>query len=158
MTRRASEPLFETLSASNQLLLHFRFVAQSFVTSLSSYIYDTAIGGNYDAFLAQVKYESQSSKRTFSDVFALADRHDAVMDDILSSCLLRSSQRAVSDSLRTCLQIVLDLCILAGEMKRGRLQEYEAAPRLEDLWRRFCRKIGSTVSIATSSSNNIAYR
>lgn len=146
MTRRASQPLFPTLTRSNQLLLHFRFVAHSFITSLSSYVYDTAIGGNFDAFLAKLSAEGSLSKRTFADVFALADYHSSIMDDILSACLLRSSQRAVSDHIRSCLQIVLELGILAGELKRERLQEYEAAPRLEDLWHRFRGKMSSLVS------------
>ncbi|OCH93115.1 hypothetical protein OBBRIDRAFT_725379 [Obba rivulosa] len=145
MTRRSSEPLFQTLTGSNKLLLHFRFVAHSFITALSSYVYDTAIGGNFDAFLAKLNSESQTSKRTFMDVFALAEHHSRIMDDILSACLLRSSQRAVGDLLRACLQCILDLAVLAGELKRGRLQEYEVVPLLEDLWHRFRSKMTSLI-------------
>ena len=152
MTRDASSPIFATLTQSNKLLLHFRSVAQTFVNAISSYIFDTAIRGNFDAFLLQIRPPDQadgnlpdSTSTSFDDVFALSDLHSSVMDDILSACLLRSAQRAVGDLLRSCLELVLDLCILAGELKRKRLEEYRAAPLLEDLFTAFRSKVTSLV-------------
>ncbi|KAF8210658.1 Spc98 family-domain-containing protein, partial [Mycena galopus ATCC 62051] len=87
MCRTAARPLFPTLAPSNKLLLHLRFIAHSFMTHLSEYVLDTAIGGNFDP----------SSQPAFSDVFALAKAHSALMDDVLSACLLRSHQRAAGD-------------------------------------------------------------
>ena len=154
MTRNYKKPLFLTLTASNKLLLHFRFITHSFVTALSSYVFDTAIGGNFDAFLARLSPPLGSSHSrdrvcdyAFSDVFALADVHSMVLDNILSACLLRSGQRAVGDLLSGVLELVLELGMLAGELKRGKLEEYEAAPLLEDLYEAFRSRMSTLVCI-----------
>jgi hypothetical protein len=148
MTRENTEPLFPTLTSSNKLLLHFRFITHSFVTSLSSHVFDTAIRGNFDAFLARLTSRtSHSNEYEFSDVFALADAHSVMLDSILSACLLRSGQKAVGDLLRGVLELVLELGILAGDLKRGRLGEYEAAPLLEDLYATFRGKMSTLVCV-----------
>jgi hypothetical protein len=140
ITRKRSEPLFPTLASSNALLLHFRFIANSFVHALSEYVFDTAIGANFDAFLARSSPHALSSstydedeRLTFSDVYTLAAYHSTVLDDILSSCLLRSSQRGAGDLLRGSLEVVLEFGILAGQLYLQQIEEYEAAPRLEAL-------------------------
>ena len=69
-----------------------------------------------------------------------------MLDDVLSSCLLRSGQKAVGDILRQCMECVLELGVLAGELRDGNLEEYEAAPLLEDLWGRFRAKMTTFVS------------
>lgn len=175
LTRGTRVPLFPTLARSNKLLLHFRFVAHSFVMTLSSYVYDVAIGSSMDAFLARLTAASRSGlaastssshtesvrdrtrdrdqgqeqdreSAVFADVFSLAEYHSRVLDDILSSCLLRSGQKAVGDILRGCMELVLELGVLAGEMKDGNLEEYEAAPMLHDLWAKFRAKMTTFVS------------
>ncbi|KAJ3001286.1 hypothetical protein NUW54_g6525 [Trametes sanguinea] len=60
VTRKTSAPLFPTLTSSNKLLLHFRFVAHGFIMGLSSYVYDVAIGSHMDAFLARLSAASGS--------------------------------------------------------------------------------------------------
>lgn len=152
MTNTATNPLFPTLTPSNKKLLHFRFVAHSFVMSLSSYVYDTVIRGRYDEFIRKVSppfkdghLETTHIMRNFSDVFALADFHSQVLDDILSACLLRSGQKAVGDYLRELLEIVLKFGILAGDLKEGRLQEYQATPALDDLFRLFQNRMVTVV-------------
>ncbi|EGO25726.1 hypothetical protein SERLADRAFT_448663 [Serpula lacrymans var. lacrymans S7.9] len=151
MSRKRTEPLFPTLTSSNKLFLHFRFVAQTFVNALSAYVYDVAIGGNYDVFLSRIvaaqSYETPDSDDGFSDVFALASSHSAVLDDILSACLLRSGQRAVGDLLRKTLELVLEFSILTGDLKSGRLQEYQAASLLEDLFQLYCKKMSTLVKV-----------
>ncbi|TFK94615.1 hypothetical protein K466DRAFT_476152 [Polyporus arcularius HHB13444] len=167
LTRKASAPLFPTLTPSNKLLLHFRFTAHSFVMTLSSYVYDIAIGSNMDAFLGRLAAASSvdsdsrdaglaastSSDRptheraAFADVFSLAEFHSRVLDDILSSCLLRSGQKAVGDILRGCMELVLELGVFAGEIRDGNLEEYEAAPILEELWGRFRAKMSTFVKV-----------
>jgi hypothetical protein len=147
MTRKESKPLFPTLTSSNKLLIYFQFIARAFVTSLTGYVFDTAIRGNFDTFLAKLSPGSHSSadEASFSDVFALAHAHSAVLDDILFACLLRSGQRAVGDLLRGALAVILDFGILAGELKTGRLEEYHAAPLLEDYFRDFRGKMTTLV-------------
>ncbi|KAI0655958.1 Spc98 family-domain-containing protein [Cubamyces menziesii] len=171
LTRRAAAPLFPTFSPANKLLLHFRFVAHAFIMALSSYVYDIAIGSNMDAFLARLSAASGSTSPAsgfpssgevlsasglgrreqepvvFTDVFTLAEHHSRVLDDILSSCLLRSGQKAVGDILRQCMELVLELGILVAGLKDGELEEYEAAPALEELWGRFRDKMTTFVKV-----------
>ena len=74
-----------------------------------------------------------------------------MLDDILSACLLRSGQKAVGDVLRACLELVLELAVLAGDRYRGRLEEYQAAPLLEDLWERFRKRMATLVCLVQLS-------
>ena len=93
------------------------------------------------------------SDANFSDVFSLVKYHSSVMDNILSASLLRSGQRAAGDLLRGTLETVLELGILAGDLKRGRVEEYQAAPRLADLYSSFRGKmktlVGLTIAVYT---------
>lgn len=148
--RAVAKYLFPTLTPSRKLLLHFRFIAQIFVSSLSGYVFDTAIGGNFDPFLERLLDKSSGSDLCndlrVSDVFELAQRHSALLDDILTACMLRSGQRGIRDLLRQCLELVLEFTVVIGELHRGRLQEYEAAPMVEELFRNFTLKATTLVS------------
>lgn len=147
LTRTTALPLFPTLSASRRLLLHFRFAAHSFLNTLSTYIYDTAIGGNFDAFLLRITAcrEIPDAPSGFRDVFALAECHSSVLDDILSACLLRSTQRAAGDLLRGTLEVVLEFCVLVGDLKDGRMVEYQASPILGALYASLRKKVSALV-------------
>lgn len=157
--RSTSKFLFPTLTKSRKLLLYFRFISQAFVSSLSGYIFDTAIGGNFDPFLARLSSgdsglpNSSLNERAFefSDVFELAQCHSALLDDILSACLLRSGQKGVGDLLRHSLELVLEFTIVVGELHRGRLEEYQAAPLIEDLFERFRTKMTTFVGFSLAS-------
>ncbi|KAF5351850.1 hypothetical protein D9756_007722 [Leucocoprinus leucothites] len=143
--RSITAPIFPTLTPARKLTLHFRFVAQSFMNALSSYVFDTVIGGNFNPFLAELvlhhNEDGTQQQRRFSDVFELAKRHSNLLDDILSACLMRSGQRAAGDLLRQTTEIVLEFSVLIGELRRGRLQEYEAASLVEDLYGKFRAKM-----------------
>ena len=151
MRRSTSNMLFPTLTKSRKLLLHFRFISQSFVSSLSGYIFDTAICGNFDPFLARLScglpISSSNNERTteFADVFELAQRHSVLLDDILNACLLRSGQKGIGELLRHSLELVLEFTIVVGELHRGRLEEYQAAPLIEDLFQKFRTKMATFV-------------
>ena len=138
MTRES--PLFPTLNSANNTLQQFRFSAQSFISALTSHVPDVAVRRNVDPFLARLTPE------TFTDVFELADAHSAMMDDVLSACLLRSSQRTAGDALRRCMELTLELCILAGDRRRGQIEEYTAKPLLETLHASFVEKMKTLVS------------
>jgi hypothetical protein len=138
-----------------KLLLHFHFIAQVFISSLSGYVFDTAIGGNFEPFLARLStdtattstsetYNDATNEGGFSDVFELAQRHSALLDDILGACLLRSGQRGVGDLLRH-LELVLEFSIVVGELHRARIQEYQAAPLIQELFKKFCLKMTTLV-------------
>lgn len=134
------------------MLTYFRFIAQSFVSNLSEYVFDTAIAGNFDPFVARLTSNTSSTLQDgkpsgFSDVFELAKGHSVLLDDILSACLLRSGQRAVGDLLRHALELILEFSIIAGELKRGKLEEYQAALALQDLFQKFRAKMSTLVGV-----------
>jgi hypothetical protein len=141
--------LFPTLAKSRQLLLHFRFVAQAFVSGLSGYVFDTAIRGNFDPFLSQLS--TQDARPSFSDVFELAQCHSALLNDILSACMLRSGQKGLGDLLRHSMETVLELTIVVGDLQRERMEEYQASPMIEELYKKFCVKMTMLVSLILSS-------
>ncbi|KAI9442428.1 Spc98 family-domain-containing protein [Lactarius indigo] len=143
-------PLFPTLTSVNNLLLRFRFAAQSFVSVLASHVPNVAVRGNVDPFLARL------TPGTFTDVFELADAHSDVMDDVLSACLLRSNQRTAGEALRGCMELVLDLCVLAGERRRSRIEEYAAVPALETLYASFVEKMNTLVSFGVSHQSHVS--
>lgn len=152
MTRSLDAPLFPTLAASRKRLLHLRFISHSLVSTLCQYVCDTAIGGNFDSFLDRLSpnapaFLHNGEPSGFSDVFALARSHSALLDDILSACLMRSSQRQAGDLLRNSLELILEFSILAGQLRRKSLEEYQAAPLLEDLNTRLRKKMSTLVSI-----------
>ncbi|KAK0225647.1 gamma-tubulin complex, DGRIP91/SPC98 component protein [Armillaria fumosa] len=152
MTRSLDAPLFPTLAASRKRLLHLRFISHSLVSTLCQYVCDTAIGGNFDTFLERLSphtppFLHNGEPSGFSDVFALARSHSALLDDILSACLMRSSQRQAGDLLRDSLELILEFSILAGQLRRKSLEEYQAAPLLEDLNIRLRNKMSTFVSI-----------
>lgn len=168
------EPLFPTLTRSGTLFQHFRSVAHACVTALSSYVFDTAIRVHFDGFLEELASaatsatndrspdasfgdstssahiqgsdrRSASAKPHFPDVFALAQRHSDALDAMLSACLLRSAQKVAGDAVHACLEVILALAVLAGELRTGRVPEYRASITLEDQWDAFRRRMAVLV-------------
>ena len=146
LSRSPRQPLFDTLANANILFLHFRFLAHTFVAQLCSYVYDTAIRGHFDSFLLKLSIPKECrNEHRFSDVFELAQYHSGVLDNILIACLLRSGQKAAGDALRTCLETVMELGVLAGELHRGRVEEFQAKSALEELYSAFKRRVSRLV-------------
>ncbi|KAK7472513.1 hypothetical protein VKT23_000628 [Stygiomarasmius scandens] len=145
MSVSTERPIFPTLASSYKLFLHFRFIAQSFISNLSGYVYETAIGGNFGPFLASLRPSAAKldNRFRFSDVFSLADAHSRLLNDILTACLMRTSQRAAGALLKDAMELVLDFTVLTGELYRGRMEEYQAAPLLENMHRQFRKKMAS---------------
>jgi len=159
LSRSRTKPLFSTLAKANTLFLHFRFLAHTFVTQLCSYVYDTAIRGHFDSFLLELSTpRGDLMGHRFSDVFELAQHHSDVLDNILIACLLRSGQKAASDALRMCLETVMELGVLAGEVSRGRIEEHRAQPTLGELYSAFKRRVSRLVRWAFYESNRAADR
>jgi len=156
LSRSHKKPLFDTLARTNSLFLHFRFLAHTFVAQLCSYVYDTAIRGHFDSFLLNISApEGGHDEHRFSDVFELAQYHSDVLDNILIACLLRSGQKAAGDALRMCLETVMELGVLAGELSRGRIEEYQAKSALEQLYPAFKRRVSRLVYSIFNWPNNI---
>ncbi|KAG2123619.1 Spc98 family-domain-containing protein [Suillus cothurnatus] len=111
----------------------FRMTHQNFRgafvrATLSAYIFDVAIGGNFDAFPARITACRWGTSSEFTDVFSVADTHSAVLNDNLSTCLMRSAQRAAGDLLRGSLELipcqassVLDVLFAASREKMSTL-------------------------------------
>lgn len=142
LTRSGSLLLFETMVESRRKLLHFRFIAHTFVSNLSGYVFDTAIRGNFDVFLDGL----DPTTTAYTNLFSLAKAHSAIMDNILTACLLRSNQKEIGSLLRDSLDLILDFAVHVGGFSQGNLEEYQVAPVLEDIYQRFRQKSASLVS------------
>jgi hypothetical protein len=86
-------------------------------------------------------YNDATNEGGFSDVFELAQCHSILLDDILSACLLRSGQRGIGDLLRHSLELVLEFSIVVGELHRARIQEYQVAPLIQEVFKKFFLKM-----------------
>ena len=160
LTRPKSIHVFETLPETQQLVLHFRFMAQSFVSVLSAYIADTAVRGNVDAFAVRLQAAEaailidasldvdsapQSHLTLFTDVYSLMQRHSRTLDSVLAACLLRGAQHALRDIVRSLLETVLEFANLVGNAHRAMVDpiagkafdEPSAATRVEALFAKF---------------------
>lgn len=155
MTNDISNPPFPTLARPRKIVLHFRFIAQSFISTLSSYVFDTAIGGNFDPFLAQLASSTSFTDTDastsveasrFTDAFELASAHSNLLDRILTACLLRSGQKVVADLLGQALDLVLEFCVVVGELQRRRLKEYEAEEMVEGVYAKLRARMATFVS------------
>ncbi|KZO94300.1 hypothetical protein CALVIDRAFT_599972 [Calocera viscosa TUFC12733] len=133
------ESLFPASAQHTRLLYRTRFLAQSFITSLVDYLFDTAIRSPWDAFHARLTHvrESNAHDTELQDVFAVAAYHDAVMDSILEGCMLRSHQTKLAGELKTSLGTVLLLGQLVLDRRRGTVSEGEGGKKLEALADRF---------------------
>jgi hypothetical protein len=146
LSKSHGKPLFATLAATNTLFLYFRFLAHTFVAQLCSYVYDTAIRRHFDPFLLELSTANGGANgQRFSDVFELSRHHSDVLDNILIACLLRSGQKAAGDALRICLETVMELGVLMGELSRGRIEEHQAKSALEELYPAFKRRVSRLV-------------
>ncbi|KAL5522043.1 hypothetical protein ACEPAF_1899 [Sanghuangporus sanghuang] len=154
VTRRCSiGHVFANYPNTQNLVLHFRFAAQAFLTAFSAYVADTAIRGNIDPFIACVRYAEVAATSPseyigpFADVYALMQRHSRVLDSVLAACLLRGAQRAIGDILRTLLEVILGFSVLVGNayrvevsgIRNGAFDEERAARRVEALFAKFCK-------------------
>ncbi|KAL5501049.1 hypothetical protein ACEPAH_9436 [Sanghuangporus vaninii] len=154
VTRRCSiGHVFANYPNAQNLVLHFRFAAQAFLTAFSAYVADTAIRGNIDPFIACVRYAEVAATSPseyigpFADVYALMQRHSRVLDSVLAACLLRGAQRTVGDILRTLLEVILEFSVLVGNAYRVEVSgirnrafdEERAARRVEALFAKFCK-------------------
>ena len=162
LTRPKCIHVFETLPETQQLVLHFRFMAQSFVSVLSAYIADTAVRGNVDAFAvrlqaaeaaihidcspdADIDAASHNHLTLFADVYALMQRHSRTLDAVLAACLLRGAQHALRDIIRSILETILEFANLVGNAHRAmvdpiagkKFDEPGAALRVEALFMKF---------------------
>jgi hypothetical protein len=156
LSRSPKEPLFGTLAKANILLLHFRFLAHTFVAQLCSYVYDTAIRQQFDSFLLKLSVAKEGhGEHKFSDIFELARYHSDVLNNMLIACLLRSGQKAAGDALRVCLETVMEFGVLAGELSRGRVEEHQAQSTLEELYSAFKRRVSRLVRLPSYRSSYI---
>ena len=158
------------------LLHRFRFHAHSFISTLITYIFDTAIGIHFDGFMARTELVAMQHKARISqsclqendpskkgvftsriyvdddvtpvaDVFEIMTDHSIVLDKILGGCVLRTQQRAIADVLEDIFTIVLRLGSLVRDLKRGAMTNDDAATQLEKLHYNFERKMITFVSL-----------
>lgn len=134
--KRDPKLAFQHFSSFEKRVTQFRFLAQSFVTSISSYIYDVAIGGLFDRFSKRIA----TGNHGFQDVMDLAQAHSHLLDNVLAACLLRSHQKAIGNDLRDSLEVILEFAVTMGNV-----DESDETDVIEDLFASFNHKTASLV-------------
>lgn len=148
------EELFKSKPQTYRLLLRFRFQTHSFVSALTSYIFDSAIGTHFNSFMRrldlvvrQIRLHSRQERDgdegspSVPDVFELMNDHSKVLDKILGACILRTQQRAIAEVVTDILSNVLDLGTLVGDIKRGIVDDSTGEERVKKLYNTFERKM-----------------
>ena len=151
------EELFKSKPQARRLLLRFRFQTHSFVSALTSYIFDSAIGTHFNAFMRrldsvvqQIRSHSRQEHEDFPsvpDVFELMNDHSTVLDKILGACMLRTQQHAIAEVVTDILSNILDLGTLVGDMKRGIVDDAIGEARVKKLYYTFERKMFTFVCL-----------
>jgi hypothetical protein len=146
-------PVFSYSPKANAMLVCLRFQIQAFVTSYAGYIFDSAIGANFDSYLERISDRDNDKdimariqvnaeqEHDVTSVFALRDLHSQLLDRILSGCLLRTAQRAAGDALRDLLDVVLQFGALVVDLRGGAVGESEGAQRVEEVYWLFRKKM-----------------
>jgi hypothetical protein len=155
-----NEELFKLKPQAHRLLLRFRFQTHSFVSALTSYIFDCAIGTHFNAFMRrldsvvqQIRLHSRQERDgedgfpSVPDVFALMNDHSKMLDKILGACMLRTPQRAIAEVVTDILSNILDLGTLVGDMKRGIVDDPTGEARVNKLYYTFERKMFTFVCL-----------
>lgn len=153
-TRHDTSPAllaFSVRSPIRKQLNTLRFQVTSFMSTLNTYIFDSAIGLNFSAFLdrlAKLRHGVPDGPQTsmddaddiptiedeeLRDVFSILAYHSAVMDKILEACLLKARHRSTAASLTECLESIILLGKIVVEINDGKMAEEEAKRMLERL-------------------------
>lgn len=157
---KLDEGLFQSTPQAHRLLLRFRFQTHSFVSALTSYIFDSAIGTHFNAFMRrlasvvqQIRLHSHQEREddegspSVPDVFELMNDHSKMLDKILGACMLRTQQRAIAEVVTDILSNILDLGTLVGDMKRGIVDDSTGEARVKKLYYAFERKMFTFVRL-----------
>ena len=157
---RLDEGLFPSTPQARRLLLRFRFQTHSFVSALTSYIFDSAIGTHFNAFMRRLgsvvqqirshscqEREDDEGFPSVLDVFELMNDHSKVLDRILGACMLRTQQRAIAEVVTEILSTILDLGTLIGDMKRGIVDDSTGEAKVKKLYFVFERKMFTFVRL-----------
>ncbi|KDQ15335.1 hypothetical protein BOTBODRAFT_131086 [Botryobasidium botryosum FD-172 SS1] len=143
--KQSANVLFPAYPHCFTMLCHFRFRAQSFLSNFIAYIFDIAIGVNWNSFITRLRNLQESSNadsivdnvREVQDVFSLVNYHSAVLDKMLEACVLKTRHKAVANVLTKCLEIILQLGKLVGERTSSAISELEGSKRLQALFQSF---------------------
>lgn len=155
---KSTSPVFSYAPKAEEMLLSLRFQIQAFMTAFVTYVFDSVIGSHFDAYLQRISELRdmvaaadlrEHCGREITNVFALRDSHSELLDRILRGCLLRTVQRAAGGALRELLELILRFGILVTNLRRGVIQEAEAAEDLTELYTLFQTQMLLFVSLDT---------
>lgn len=153
-TRQTTSPAlmaFSVRSPVRKQLNTLRFQVTLFMSTLTTYIFDSAIGTNFSTFLARLtklRHGVPDGPQTSADdahdnpiaedeelrdVFSILAYHSAVMDRILEACLLKARHRSIAASLTECLDYIIILGKVVVDINSGRLSEEGAERALTNL-------------------------
>ena len=148
--RSTSNFLFPTLTNSRKLLLHFRFIYQAFSSNLFSMLPSVAtLIPFWPDYLVAIRPHLLLMNELLNLLTSLNLLSVILSSKTISSMLVCWGlvKKVYEISCDIVLNLAFEFTIVVGELHRGRLEEYQAAPLtgIEDLFQRFRTKMATFV-------------
>ncbi len=127
-------------------LVKLRMGAKHFVGSLTSYLFDVAIGGAWSMFESQLdalekhlfEEEHRGARKSAPaetwtmDIPSLRGLHEGILSDILKGCFLNNRQKGLREQLDTVLSLILQMEKLVLDIEKAE-QDIDWDTRIESL-------------------------
>ncbi|KAF2193076.1 hypothetical protein K469DRAFT_652879 [Zopfia rhizophila CBS 207.26] len=139
---------------------HFRMEAHHFITTISSYIFQTGIGEHWDAFesfidtietrLKQEDADGELGTRVKEGLESLKASHEQCLDSIMFSLLLRRRQKKVM----ALLEEIFDHILLFAKMQN---EDMKLEENIKDLYAKLKGKIKVFISVCRGLTGKKGY-
>lgn len=123
--------------AIQRKLGQLRFQMAGFHSSFSSYVWDTAIRSSLGDFFDELVRVRDEEASPIKDIFTLVSRHEAVLDGIMTACLLRGPQKTMAIHLSSCLNSILTLGVVLNRVQHKCIEGVEATQQIDKVFSAF---------------------
>ena len=143
----------------------FRIEAHHFISSVSSYFFDTGIEATWRVFerkLDQVEECIEASDDNIAlgqneGLDKLRDYHERVLDRIMYALLLRKRQQPVMQLLEEIFTLILQFSKHSRQRALGIKKKFGADDEVRDMYLRFRKKVGVFITVCRGLSEKKGY-
>ena len=143
----------------------FRIEAHHFITSVSSYFFDTGIEATWRVFerkLDQIEERINADDDNIAlgqneGLDKLRDYHERVLDRIMFALLLRKRQQPVMQLLEGIFTLILQFSKHSRQRALGMTRKAGADDEIRDIYLRFRKKIGVFITVCRGLSEKKGY-
>lgn len=145
---------------ATDVALRFRIEAEHFISSITTYFFDTGIGlpwRRFEAWLDKVQSDLENDeladKRTsVVSPDNIREHQEQVLDSIMHTLLLRKRQQPVLKVLEDIFTLILKFSKLARLEAMGTFEKGDAAFMITDLYRTFKKKVEIFITVCRGMS------